>query len=46
MSFNPDYMKPVHKVVFGRKISKNHQDYDYGAVGNDKVFKESFHKKL
>ena len=25
MSFNPDYKKPAHTVVFGRKRSETHQ---------------------
>ena len=46
MSSNPDYMKPAHEVVFSRKRSENHQDYDYGDVGYDKLFNESFREKL
>lgn len=46
MISNPDYMKPAHEAVFSRKRSEIHQDYDYGDVGYDKLFNESFREKL
>ena len=46
MSSNPYCMKPVHEVVFSRKINENHQDYDYGDVTYDKLLNESFRKQL
>ena len=44
MSFNPDYTKPAHKVIFSRKRSETHRPWL--MINNVPVKRVPFHKHL